>query len=272
MVRSLGILIALGLTLSTCGGSAAAPRDPLAGDYVAAVSESAVPIAKRLTEAFAAQHPGMAWQVKDVGSAATFALLAGGEADVGFLSRELTVEDERAVQALGLGYTGQVIVVHSSNPVTALSKEQLRGIFSGAITDWREVGGAPGPILAFLRAETSPTRTALDPLLRAPGTAYRSDAIVSTDAEALVNAVSATPRAIGIVSALHLVGVPNAPRPITVDGVAPTKVTVASGTYPYRRPITLVVRVNTSLIRPAAKLFRDWVHGEEGQRILRELF
>jgi len=271
-MRPLAALLALAVIAPACGSAAAPVRDPLAGEYVAAVSESAVPIAQRLTAAFSAQHPGMSWAVKDVGSAATIALINGGEADIGFLSREINVEDEKIVQPLGIGYTGQVLVVHPSNPVTGLSKDQLRGIFSGAITDWKAVGGTPGPILVVLRTESSPTRTTLDPLLSVPGSTYRADAIRSPDADAMLNLVSASSRAIGMVSALHLMGLPNAPRSIAVDGVAPTKPNVASGTYPYRRPITIVVRMNTSLVRPGARLFRDWVHGEEGQRILRELF
>ena len=271
-MRPWAVLMALALLASACGAATAPPRDPLAGEYVAAVSESAVPIAQRLTAAFAAQHPGMSWTVKDVGSAATLALLGSGDADVGFLSREITVDDGKVVQALGIGYIAQVLIVHPSNPITALSRDQLRAIFSGAITDWREVGGTPGLILVLLRAESSPTRTALDPVLRASGAVYRSDAITVPNAEAMVNAVAVAPRAIGMVSAPHLGGVANAPRPIAIDGVAPTKPNVAGGTYAHRRPITLVLRMNTSLVRPGAKLFRDWVHSEEGQRLLREIF
>jgi phosphate transport system substrate-binding protein len=266
---SAGLFVVLAVAAG-CGG-AVRPADPLAGDYIAAVSESAAPIAERLTAAFAAKHPGMRWVVKDVGSGATIELIKGGEADAGFLSRAVTVEDERQVQARGLGFTGQVLIVHPSNPVTDLSQAQLRGIFSGAIKDWREVGGTPGTILVITRQDTSPTFTALDPLLRAPGTAYRTDAISTPDAEAMLNAVNASSRAIGMVSALHLIAHPG-PRTLAVAGVAPTKANVASGAYAYRRPITLVFRANTSLIRPGAKAFQDFVHGEEGQKILRELF
>lgn len=272
VMRPLATLMTLAVLGSACGGAVSAPRDPLAGEYVAAVSESAIPIAARLTAAFATQHPGMVWTVKDLGSAATLALIAGGEADVGFISREVTVADEKVVQALGIGYTAQVLIVHPSNPVTALSKEQLRGIFGGGITDWSQVGGTGGTILVALRAESSPTRTALDPLLRPAGASYRPDAITTPDAEAMVNTVAASPRAIGMVSALHLAGLASPLRMVAIDGVAPTKTNTANGVYPYRRPITLVLRANTSLIRPGAKQFRDWVHGEEGQRILRELF
>lgn len=266
----------LALVLAACGGVPVPVPvpvpDALAGDYVAAVSESAAPIAERLTAAFAAQHPGMKWTVKDVGSAATLALVSGGEADAGFLSRQLTIEDLHQAQAIGLGYTGQVLIVHPANPVTGLSQDQLRGIFGGTIRDWREVGGTPGAILVLLRQGSSPTRVALDPLLRAPGAAYRSDAVSTPDAQAMLNAVASSPRAIGMVSALHLAGAPDAPRALAVGGVAPTKANVANGTYPYRRPISLILRANASLLRPGANAFRDFVHGQDGQRILRELF
>lgn len=271
-MRSVVRAAALALALTACAGPSAHSADALAGMYTAVVSESAAPIAERLTAAFASGHPGMRWTVKDVGSSATIALLNGSDADIGFLSRDVTVEDRLRVQATGLGYTAQVLIVHASNPVTNLSGAQLRGIYGGAITDWSEVGGNAGPILAILRSANSPTRTALDPLLRAPNAPYRADAISTPDAEAMLTTVSASPRAIGMVSALHLVGRTDGPRAISVDGVMPTRANTASGAYAYRRPISLVVPVNTYLIRPGAKAFLDFVHNEEGQRILREFF
>jgi phosphate transport system substrate-binding protein len=271
-MRHLAAAVVLAVVVAACGRAAAPPSDPLAGDFIAAVAESAGPIAERLTASFAAQHPGMTWTVKDVGSAAALVLVKGGEADAAFLSRDITVADRTQVQTYGLGYTGQVLIVHPSNPVTGLSGEQVRGIFSGAITDWREVGGNPGPILVVLRAESSPTRVALEPLLRTPGAAYRADAVVTPDPESMLNAVSVSPRAIGMMSAIHLAGVTNPPRAIAVDGVVPTKQNVASGTYAYRRLITLVFPLNTSLMRPGTKAFRDFVRGEEGLKLLNELF
>jgi phosphate transport system substrate-binding protein len=269
-MRLLATAIALAVVVAACG-SAAAPSDPLAGDFIAAVSESAGPIAERLTASFAAQHPGTKWTVKAVGSAAALALVKGGEADAAFLSRDITVADRTQVQTYGLGYTGQVLIVHPSNPVTGLSGDQVRGIFTGAISDWREVGGNPGPILVVLRSESSPTRVALEPLLRI-GAGYRADAVMTPDPEAMLNAVTVSPRAIGMMSDAHLAGVPNAPRAIAVDGVMPTRPNVASGTYAYRRLITLVFPLNTSLMRPGTKAFRDFVRGEEGLKILNELF
>lgn len=272
MVRMRRFAMLLALAITACSGTVAPSPDPLAGTYTAVAAESATPIAERLTSAFAAKHPGMSWTVKDVGSGAALELVAAGEADAGFLSRDPTVADLARAQVIGLGYTGQVLIVHPSNPLTGLSQTELRGIFDGTITDWREVGGVPGPILVVLRADSSPTRTALDPLLRAPGAAYRSDAISSPDAQSMLNTVAASPRAIGMISALHLEPVAAAPRAIAVDGVAPTKANVASGTYRYRRAISLIFRANRSLVRPGADAFREFVHGDEGQRVLREIF
>jgi phosphate transport system substrate-binding protein len=265
-------VLILAFVLAACEGGAAPPPDPMAGEYVAAVAESAGPVAQRLTAAFAAQHPGMTWVVKDVGSSAALAILNAGDADVSFLSRDITVADRALVQTYGLGYIAQVLIVHPSNPVTNVSQEQIRGIFNGTITDWSEVGGNPGPILVFVRPDTSPTRVALDPLVRTPGVPLRRDAISTPDSDSMLNAVSVAPRAIGMVSAAHLEGHANPPRALAVGGVAPTKVNVASATYGYRRLITLVFPLNTTYMRPGARGFRDFVRGEEGQRILGELF
>lgn len=271
-MRRFAPLVAFALTAAACGGGAVPITDPLAGSYVAASAESAVPVAQQLTAAFAAKHPGMMWTVKDVGSGAAFALVTGGDADAGFLSREATVDDRDQAQVMGLGYSAQVIIVNPANPITGLSQQQLRGIFGGSIRDWSEVGGTPGAILVILRPDSSPTRAALDPLLRVPGGAYRQDAVAAPDAVTMVNAVAASPRAIGMVSAPHLTATAGAPRAIAVDGVAPTRANVSSGTYQYRRAVSLIFRANSSLMRPGARAFRDFVHSEDGQRILREIF
>ena len=271
-VRLLSTAVVALLVASACAAPGArATADPFAGEYVAVTSESAVPVAERLTAAFASLHRGMHWTVKDVGSTATLTQLHEGQADVGFLSRALTVQDEPYVHALGLGFSGQVVVVHPDNPLLGLSTAQLRGIFSGAITDWAAVGGTPGPIRVLLRAESSPTRASLDPLLRAPGGTYRADATIVANAVAMVSSVAADPRAIGIVSQPHLEGRADA-RALSVDGVPPSRANVASGAYPYRRPITLVIRSNETTVRAGALGFREWVHGDEGRRLLRELF
>jgi phosphate transport system substrate-binding protein len=214
----------------------------------------------------------MTWTVSEVGSAASISLVTTGEADVAFVSRELTAEERAIVAATGLGYMGQVIAVNKTNPVTGLSTEQLRGIFSGKITDWSAVGGAPGTIRVFIRTDSSPTRSALDPLLLGPGGTYRADAISVPDATAMVNALTAGVGGIGMVSAPFITADPASPHAIAVDGVAPTRENVTSGKYPYRRPVYLIIRTNASLVRPGTRALLDLLHADEGRRVLHDFF
>lgn len=271
-MRPIAVVLALGLSVVACGGPATRAADPLAGAYIAATGESAIPLAAALTKRLSSAHAGMTWTVSEVGSGASIALVATGDADVAFVTRELTAADRAIVAATGLGYMGQLIAVSKANPVTGLTTEQLRGIFSGRITDWAAVGGAPGPIRVFIRSDTSPTRSALDPLLLGPGGAYRSDAIGVPDATAMVNALAAGVGGIGMLSAPYVTADPASPHPIAVDGVAPTRENVAGGKYPYRRPVYLVIRTNASLVRPGARALLDLLHSDEGRGVLREFF
>jgi len=264
-----GPLLALALLVVACGETARPTPDPLAGSYLAVSAESAVPLASELTTALSALHPGMTWTVRDVGSTEALGLVSRGEADAGFLSDEPSIAERAEALVTGLGFSAQVLVVHPTNPISGLTAAQLRGIFSGTIRDWSDVGGTPGPIQVVVREASSSTRATLDPLLLAPGTTYRQDAVSVPGALAMLDAVRASPGAIGMVSALSLGAEATEPRAIAVAGVAPTRANTASGLYAYRRPLYLVSQANPSYARAGANALRDFVRGEAGQRIIR---
>ncbi|HEX9496718.1 MAG TPA: substrate-binding domain-containing protein [Candidatus Limnocylindria bacterium] len=272
LMRMFATALVLGFAVAACSGPAVRSADPLAGTYIAATGEAAVPLAEALTKQLATAHPGMTWTVSEVGSSASISLVATGDADVAFITRELTAEDRTMVAATGLGYMGQLIAVNRTNPVVGLSAEQLRGIFGGRITDWSAVGGAPGPIRVFVRQEGSPTRAALDPLLVPAGAKYRADAISVPDASAMANALAASAGGIGMLSAPYVGSEANAPRAITIEGVAPTHENVATGRYAYRRPVYVVVRANESLVRQGARALLDLLRSDEGRRVLAGFF
>lgn len=272
-MRARSVLLIAGLAVAACGGGGGTVTpDPLAGTYIAASGESAVPLAKALTAQLAAGHPGMTWNVAEVGSGAALALASSGEADVAFVTRELTLEDRMTVAATGLGYMGQVFAVNRANPITGLSTDQLRGIFSGTIRDWAAVGGTPGPIRVFIRPDTSPTRAALDPLLFPSGAKYRADAVFVPEASGMRNAIATAASSIGMLSAPYIGTDAAAPRAIAIDGIVPTRENVASAKYQYRRPVYLVVRGNASLVRPGARALLDLLRTDDGRRVLGEYF
>ena len=169
----------------------------------------------------------MRWTVNDTGSTTALSQVVTGSADVAFFTRELTEAERRSVSVNGLGFVGQVIAVHPDNPVTSLTREQLRGIFGGTITDWAAVGGQAGPITVLVRQAGSATREALDPLLLGPGGTYGVSATTIGDAAGMVAAVARSRGSIGMVGQPHLPPGPSAPKALAIDGVAPSVPNIA---------------------------------------------
>ena len=108
----------------------------------------------KLSETYARLHPEAAFRVLDAGTNKGIAALASGETDIAAATRELKPEEAKAIRkrynrdavASLVAIEGVSIYLHPRNPVTELTLEQLSGIFSGRITNWKEVGGADAPI------------------------------------------------------------------------------------------------------------------------------
>src|SRR5437879_1072308 len=152
------------LVLATCG-VAAPPRptpDPFAGQYSATGGGGALPAVQALAARFKQLHPGVSWLVTETGSDAAIKLAASHEVDVGFISRALADSERARVTAVSIGFSGTAVVVNAENPVSNLTREQLRKIYTGEITSWAEVGGTDQPIRAFIREPNAATRTTFE--------------------------------------------------------------------------------------------------------------
>ncbi|HYG60430.1 MAG TPA: substrate-binding domain-containing protein, partial [Symbiobacteriaceae bacterium] len=137
------IWLAAGLCL--CALAAAACRsEPIAVRI--AGSTSVQPVAEVLGEGFARQGGGRV-SVQGGGSTAGVQAVLSGAATVGAISRRLTPEESsRGLREHTIGYDVLTVVVHPSNPVRGLTRQQLRAVFEGRVTDWAQVGGPPGSI------------------------------------------------------------------------------------------------------------------------------
>jgi phosphate transport system substrate-binding protein len=227
-----------------------------------------------LIKEFTKLHPGVSWQgMDDVGSDAGIKLVLSGDIDLSFISRELRPAEVGTVMTVPIGATGTGIAVNSSNPITGLSKDQLANIFRGDITDWNAVGGAAGPIHVLMRETGAATRMAFESYFFGgkPPTSYAKNAIEVVNYDETVKAMKNLSGSIGIMSlsaqsfnepSIHF---------LSVDGIPPTRQTLANGSYPMRRPLYLVYSTDPTKIKPAIKAFIDWVKGPEGQRVLDSL-
>jgi len=186
-----------------------------------------------------------------------------GRTDIGMSSRRLRPEeilDGMQVHPIALDVLA--IIVHPSNPVDGMTKEQLQGIFKGEITNWSEVGGEDREILPVLREITSGTRGAFDDVAL-DGQEPTPNADVQITASEVEAKVASTENAIGYIGFGHIVE--NEIKVITINGVEPSPETAKDGSYPLLRPLLLLTG---PLSRDIANVFIEFSLSAEGQQIV----
>ena len=219
-----------------------------------------------LTDGFRKQHPTVRFTFEDVGSSAGMKLAAGGNIDLATSSAIPTPDITNSLVVVPVGSSGTAVVVNAANPVTALTKAQVRDIFSGTITSWSGVGGAADPIIVVIRESTSALRGNFDAYFFGGKGVYRSDAIELNTGDDIVRAVTSRT---GVISMLTISGAmlgDQRIRALTIDGVAPSKTNITSGRYPVIRPLFLVY--NEKHLKPAIAAFLEFVRGADGQHII----
>jgi phosphate transport system substrate-binding protein len=234
------------LFVASCGGAgpiAAKPTaDPFAGAYVTKGGGGALDAVKALTTGFSVAHPTVTWQgFDDVGSDAGVSLTVNGTVDLGFISRDLKAPEKGTVVTVPIGASGTGVGVNATNPVKALTKEQVAKIFSGQITDWKDVGGTPGKIRVLLREPESSTRSAFESyFFGSTKPVYPKDAVEVFQIDETLKAIGSFKDAIGMMTmnakAFSTVDV----TLLTIDNIAATRETLSNGTYPIRRPLYFV--------------------------------
>jgi phosphate transport system substrate-binding protein len=225
-------------------------------------STTVQPLAEKLAGAFKAKNPDVNVVIQGGGSAVGIKSVNDGTVDIGAASRELTASDPTLVKHL-LARDGIAIIVHPSNPVTGLTKEQIIGIFAGNITNWSQVGGQNKSIDVVAREEGSGTRTAFQDLVMGKAL-IKADAILQNSNGFLKTAVSSDSQAIGFIS-MGLVG--SSVKALTINGVAATEENAKNGTYPVVRPLYFLTKTQPTGI---VKDFIDFCTGPDGQKIVAE--
>ncbi len=174
-----------------------------------------------------------------------------GRCDIGLSSRSLTEEEKsQGLQETVLAYDGIAIIVNPENPVTDLSLDQIAKIYTGEITNWKEVGGNDAEIVLIGREAGSGTRDGFESITGTEEACkYRQELTSTGD---VITTVSQNPDAIGYAS---LAARKDTVKAVSVDGVTASEATVKDGTYKVQRPFVLVTKEGTELSDTAQKFF-----------------
>ena len=225
-------------------------------------STSMSKVIESLSEAFG-EETGIEVTYNATGSGAGIEAVLAGRCDIGLSSRDLKEEEkENGLEGTILAYDGIAIIVHPDNPVTDLSIETIAKIYTGEITNWKDVGGNDGAIVLIGREANSGTRDGFESITGTEDKCkYRQECTSTGD---VITAVSSNPNAIGYAS---LASVKDSVKAVSVDEVAPSEATVKDGSYAVQRPFVLVTKKDTKLSENAQKFF-DYITSEDANEVI----
>ena len=204
-----------------------------------------------LGESFMEANSGTTFTYNPTGSGSGIQAVSEGRCDIGLSSRALK-DDEKAsgLKETIVALDGIAIIVNPQNPVKDLTLEQIAKIYTGEITNWKDVGGEDAEIVLIGREAGSGTRDGFESITDTKDACQYRQELTSTGD--VITTVSQNPNAIGYAS---LAAIKDSVKALTVNGVAPTEATVKDGTYLVQRPFVLVTKEGVALSETAQKFF-----------------
>lgn len=182
----------------------------------------------------------------------------------------MTHEEERRVQLTPVAWDALVVITHKDNPVSNISLEQLRGIYKGRITNWKEVGGKDAPIELYVRkGKISGVGRTLRELLFYN---YEEEFVakhVVEESSNLEKDMVTNPNGMGVTGVSSANKIKNIAKILKLDGKEPSFENIKTGQYILYRPLYIVTKLDER--DPEVKKFVQFVSGEEGKAIMRKV-
>ncbi len=272
---SLALTAALALSILTaCGSKNDTPADTgadsntpaettVSGTVSTDGSTSMEKVINSLGESFMLANKDVKFTYNPTGSGSGIQAVSEGRCDIGLSSRALK-DDEKAsgLTETILALDGIAIVVNPENPVSDLDVDTIAKIYTGEITNWKDVGGNDAEIVLIGREAGSGTRDGFESITGTKDACQYRQELTSTGD--VINTVSQNPDAIGYAS-LSAVG--DSVKALTVGGVEATEATVKDGSYVVQRPFVLVTKEGTEL-SAAAQAFFDYATSADAASVI----
>ena len=250
-------------TSAAAGSTASSTAAALSGNVATGGSTSMKNVIAALTEGFAEVEPGVTVSYDPTGSGAGITGATDKTLDIGLSSRALKDDEKNDVDGTIVALDGIAIIVSKDSKVADLTVEQLKKMFTGEITNWREVGGDDGEIVLVGREAGSGTRDGFESIVDVKDSCKYAQELTATGA--VISAVEANPLAIGYAS-LSAVG--DTVAMVTVEGVACSEATVKDGSYKIQRPFVFVTNKSVTLSEQA-QAFMDFAASKDAADLIR---
>ena len=268
---ALALTLVLALSLAACGSTnnnSNTTPDDNSGDAITGTvstdgSTSMEKVIGALSESFMGANGGVTVNYNPTGSGSGITAVKEGTCDIGLSSRALKDEEKAAgLKETVLAYDGIAIIVHPDNPVSDLTLEQIAKLYTGEITNWKDVGGNDAEVVLIGREAASGTRDGFESITGTKDACQYRQELTSTGD--VITAVSQNPDAIGYAS---LASVKDTVKALNVGGVTPSEATVKDGSYLVQRPFVLVT-VEGKALSPAAQAFFDYALSADAASII----
>ena len=216
-----------------------------------------------LSESFMANNADTTVTYNPTSSGSGITAVQEGTCDIGLSSRALKDEEKAAgLKETVLAYDGIAIIVHPDNPVSDLSLEQIAKLYTGEITNWKDVGGNDAQVVLIGREAASGTRDGFESITGTKDKCQYRQELTSTGD--VITTVRQNPDAIGYAS---LASIKDSVKALDVDGVTPGEDTVKDGSYKVQRPFVLVT-VEGKALSPVAQAFFDYATSPDAAAII----
>ncbi|MEH1812610.1 MAG: phosphate ABC transporter substrate-binding protein [Nostoc sp.] len=270
-------ILPLAIGLATCvwlQGCSWANRDAnntnqLQGKLVLTGSSTIAPLAAEIGKRFESQHPGARVDVQSGGSSRGVSDARQGVANVGMVSRALLKPEENDLKAFSIARDGVTVILHKDNPVKSLNNKQVVDIYTGKVTNWKQVGGTDGAITVVNKAEGRSTLELFTHYFKLKNTDIKAQVVIGDNQQG-IKTVAGNPNAIGYVSigsAENSAANGVAIKLLPVNGIAATTANVQNGTFPISRPLNLVTKTQPQGL---TKAFLDFAQSQQVNDIVQK--
>ncbi len=265
-ICSMLVLGLVSMSLAACGNKTEGEGNAQTENVRIAISGSTSvgPLMEKLAESYEGKNEGVTIEINQVGSSAGIKDAINGVSEIGMASRELKDQEKAEVKGTAIAYDGIALIMNKSNTVKDLTMDQIKGIYTGRITNWKEIeGGKDAPIVVVSREEGSGTRDAFQEIIGYESEELTKEAMISNGNGGVKETVVGNENAIGFVSFEYL---DDAINVATVEGAEASAEAVKNSSYKISRPFNIVTKEGN--LTENGQKFIDFILGDEGQQIV----